>query len=61
VEIQFDCIVTRTSYTTGCTDGSYVEHAFKCVRFVLSEGLLTYCKVRNSVSVNYVIILVRMF
>jgi len=61
VEVQSDCIVTRASYTIGCTDGSYVEHAFKCAKFVLSQGLLTYCKVRDAVSVNYVIILVWMF
>jgi len=30
VEVQFDGIVTRPFYTVGCTDGSYVEHAFNC-------------------------------
>jgi hypothetical protein len=58
VEVQSDGILTRASYTTGCTD---VEHAFKCARFVLSQGLLTYCKVRDAVSVNYVMNLVGIF
>lgn len=61
MEVQFDGIVMRTSYTTDCTDGSNVERAFKCARFVLSQGLLTYCKVRDAVSVKYVMILVRIF